>query len=188
MDLLQHIRNARAGQRRKRVLTPTLFDRVSSLVKEFTLDERFLRRLDESPDEPGEGDLAFDGVKPKRAYEPPLFSLCTEAEYRVTMAIIHRLGDGYLGFASSPGEILLCRPLFLRNPSLPAERLARFHFETLLLADKAQDCLRHLTEELERLRHGGGFAGDENPQVSALQARLEAVRRIVARLEEAGCR
>lgn len=188
MDLRQHIRSGRADRRRKRDLTPSLFDRVSGLVKEFSLGEAFLRRLDEIPDELGETDLKFDGAKPKPPYEPPLFSLCTESEYRVTMTIIGRLGNRYLEFVNSPDEILLCEPLFRQNPSLPPERLARFHFETLLLAEAAQKRLQGLGEQVQRLLDGPGSEQKENPQLPLLRARAQEVQRVLARLEEAGCR
>jgi len=131
MSLVQHIRRERAEKSKKEPFTPTLFDRINGLVKAHALGEAFLRDLEAPPHPPGE-EVEFDRIKPKAPYEPPLFSLSTEDEYRVTMAIIRRVANPYLNFASSPDEILLCEALFSRNPALPPERLARVHFEVLL--------------------------------------------------------
>jgi hypothetical protein len=76
--------------------------------------------------------------KAKEPFEPPLFSLATETEYRITMAIVSKVGNPYLTFANSPDEILLCGPLFRLNPRLDPEQLSTRHFETLLLAELAK--------------------------------------------------
>jgi len=149
MDLLQHLRSERAEKRKKQRFAPTLFDRINGLVKAYALGEAFLRDL-EAPAHSLEEDLRFDRVKPKAAYEPLLFSLSTQEEYRVTVAIINRVANPYLNFVSSPDEILLCDPLFRENPALPPERLARFHFEVLFLAEVAKKQLHHLTGQLGR--------------------------------------
>lgn len=70
--------------------------------------------------------------------EWPLFSLATEKEYALTMSIISKVDNSYLKFAQSPGEILLCGPLYRLNPSLSPEKLRRYHFETLLLHERAK--------------------------------------------------
>jgi hypothetical protein len=136
MDLLQHLRSERAEKRKKQPFAATLFDRINDLVKAHALGESFLRDLEAPPHPLGEH-VGFDRIKPKTPYEPPLFSLSTEEEYRVTMGIITRVANPYLNFVSSPDEILLCEALFGRNPALPPERLARVHFE-LLLAEAAK--------------------------------------------------
>lgn len=188
MDLLQHLRGERAERKRKQSLGPTLFDRINGLVKEHALGEAFLSSLDAFEERPREEDLTADRVRPKRSYDPPLFSLSTEEEYRVTIAIINKAGNPYLNFVSSPDEILLCGPLFRHNPSLASERLARFHFEALLLADVAEKQIRCLTEQIHRLLKEQATETANDPQLAILQARMERLRRFVARLESPGRR
>lgn len=139
MDLLQDIKSERARKRGKLPFRRTLFDRINGLVKEYALGESFLRRLDEVADHFSIGSLELDRVKAKEHFEPPLFSLSTEAEYRVTMAIISKVNNPYLHFVSSPDEILLCEPLFRCNPGLGPDRLARYHFATLLRDELARE-------------------------------------------------
>lgn len=183
---MEHLRSERAGKRRRQSFTPRLFDRINGLVKEFALGETFLKSLDTFADQLREEHLAFDRVKPKRPYEPPLFSLSTEEEYRVTLAIINRAANPYLNFVSSPDEILLCESLFRHNPSLPAERLARFHFEALLMAEIAKTHLLRLTEQIGCLRGMQAPGTADGSPLFLLQARCERLRMFVARLEEAG--
>ena len=186
MDLLQHLRSERAEKRKKQPFAPTLFDRINGLVKTYALGEAFLGSLDAFEERLREEDLTLDRVRPKRPYDPPLFSLSTEEEYRVTIAVINKAGNPYLNFVNSPDEILLCGPLFRHNPSLAPERLARFHFEALLLAEVGRKQIHHLTEQVHRLleRQEGGRA--DGSQLSTLQARIEGLRRVVARLESPG--
>ena len=186
MDLLQHLRHERAERRRKQSFIPSPFDRVNGLVKEFALGETFLESLDTFADQPWEEKLTFDRVQPKRPYEPPLFSLSTEEEYRVTLAIINRVANPYINFVSSPDEILLCESLFRHNPSLPAERLARFHFEALLMAEIAKTHLLRLTEQIGCLRGMQAPGTADGSPLFLLQARSEGLRSFVAGLEEAG--
>lgn len=136
MDLVKHIKRERAQKRIKQPFRRTLFDRISGLVKEYSLGESFLSSLDNFslPRE----NLKFDHVRAKEPFEPPLFSLSTEEEYRVTMAIINKVNNPYLHFVNSPDEILLSGPLFHGNPSLEPDKLARYHFETLLLDELAK--------------------------------------------------
>ena len=70
--------------------------------------------------------------------ESALFALATKDEYALTMSIIGKVDNAYLKFANSPGEILLCGPLYRLNPSLPNQKLMRYHFETLLLHEYAK--------------------------------------------------
>ena len=186
MKLLQHIRSERAEKKRKQSFGPTLFDRINGLVKEHALGEMFLSSLDAFQERLREEDLTADRVRPKRAYDPPLFSLSTEEEYRVTMAIIHKVGNPYLNFVNSPDEILLCGPLFRHNPSLPPETLARFHFEALLLAELARKQLHRLTEQVHRLLERQEAGRADGSQLSSLQAQIEGLRSFVACLEEPG--
>ncbi|MGH7771786.1 MAG: hypothetical protein ACREQA_06070 [Candidatus Binatia bacterium] len=138
MDLVKHIKRERAQKRIKQPFRRTLFDRINGLVKEYALGESFLSRLDNSSDHLRRENLTFDRVRVKEPFEPPLFSLSTEEEYLVTMGILRKVNYPYLHFVHSPDEILLCGPLFRRNPSLGPEKLARYHFETLLLEELAK--------------------------------------------------
>jgi len=133
MDLLKHIKSERAQKRIKQPFRRALFDRINGLVRKYGLGESFLRRLDNFTDHLLRENLKFDRVRPKGHFEPPLFSLSTKEEYRVTMAIISKVNNPYLHFVNSPDEILLCGPLFRRNPSLGPDKLGRYHFETLLI-------------------------------------------------------
>lgn len=105
-------------------------------MKAYALGESFLRRLDHFPDHL-QG-WKFDHGRVKEPFEPPLFSLLNEEEYRVTIAILNKVNNPYLHFVTSPEEILLAGPLFRLNPSLDPERLARSHFETLLRDELAK--------------------------------------------------
>ncbi len=136
MDLLRHLQDRRSEKRRKSPFRPTLYTRLAGLVKRHGLDDEFLRVLG-TPRQPlvSEGERALR-LKRKESFEAPLFSLCTEEEHRVTLAILRSANVPYLEFATSPDEILACRELFERNPSLSPERLGRHHFETLLLAER----------------------------------------------------
>lgn len=138
MDLVKHIRSERAQKRIKQPFSRTLFDRISGLVKEYALGESFLRSLDHFTDHTFRENLKFNRVRAKEPFEPPLFSLLTEEEYHVTMAIINKVNNPYLHFVNSPDEILLSEPLFRCNPSLEPDKLARYHFETLLLDELAE--------------------------------------------------
>jgi hypothetical protein len=69
--------------------------------------------------------------------ERSLFSLVTESEYSLTLSIIGKVDNTYLQFAESPEEILLCGTLYGLNPTIGPEKLMRYHFETLLLHERA---------------------------------------------------
>ena len=139
MDLLKHIKSERAQKKVKHPFRRALFDRINGLVKEYALGESFLKRLDNFPDQLLRENAKLDRGRGKEHFEPPLFSLSTEEEYRVTMAIMEKVNNPYLHFVNSPDEIVLCGPLFSRNPSLGPDKLARYHFETLLLYELARE-------------------------------------------------
>lgn len=152
-DLVKHIKRERAQKKTKQPFGRATFDRVNALVKEYALGEGFLRRLDDFADHVFRENPKFDHVRAKELFEPPLFSLSTEEEYRVTMTIIRRVNNPYLSFVNSPDEILLCGPLFSRNPSLGPDKLAGYHFETLLLDELAKEVGRAVTTP--NLNQGG---------------------------------
>jgi hypothetical protein len=134
MDLLRQIRTGRAERRRKAPFQPTLYTCVSGLVRRYGLDDHFLRRLENAGDFPRDDGPSAIRPKRKKPYQPPLFSLSTKDEHRVTLAILAKVSNPYLQYATSPDEILVCESLFRQNPSLHPETLVCSHFETLLLA------------------------------------------------------
>jgi len=136
MDLLRRIRSGRAEKRRKAPFRPELYTRVSGLVRRYGLDEPFLRGL-ERPGKLARQDAPCAiRLKRKSPDESPLFSLSTEEEHRVTLAILARVKSPYLQYATSPDEILVSESLFRQNPFLHPETLTSHHFETLLSANE----------------------------------------------------
>ena len=83
--------------------------------------------------------VKFTRVRVKTPMESPLFSLVTKDEYALTKSIINKVDNSYLTYAHSPEEILLSGPLYHLNPSLSPEKLRRYHFETLLLHERAKE-------------------------------------------------
>lgn len=134
MDLLRQIRTGRADRRTKAPFRRGLYTRISGLVRRYRLGEPFLRRLETCGGPPREDAPAGPGRKRKEPYDAPLFSLSTEHEHRVTLAILARVKSPYLWYATSPDEILVCDSLFRQDPSLGPETLLCHHFETLLSA------------------------------------------------------
>jgi len=138
MDLLNDIKRKRAKQRQKRPIKRDVFNQISTLVRHYGLEKRFLDALDEVEDCLSAKDLKFARIRLKVPVESSLFSLVTKEEYFLTMSIIKKVDCPYLRFAHSPEEILLCKPLYDLNPSLAPERLMRYHFETLLLYESTK--------------------------------------------------
>jgi len=138
MTFLQHIRNERARQRKKKPLKRDVFNQICSLVREYDLKENFLSDLDNVEDDLSGENFKFNRVKLKTPLESSLFSLATKDEYSFTMSIIGKVDNAYLLFATSPEEILLCGSLYCLNPSLTNQKLMRYHFETLLLHERAK--------------------------------------------------
>lgn len=138
MTFLQHIRNERARQRKKKPLKREVFNQICSLVREYDLQESFLSVLDKFEDNLSGENFTFNRVRLKTPLESSLFSLATKDEYALTMSIIGKVDNAYLKFANSPEEILLCGPLYRLNPALTNQKLMRYHFETLLLHERAK--------------------------------------------------
>jgi len=153
VDLLRHLKSERAQKKTKEPFRRALFDRINSLVMKYALGETFLERLGNFTDDLLRESLEFDRLKAKVRFEPPLFSLSTQEEYRVTMGIMKQVDNPYLHFVNSPDEILMCVPLFSRNPFLGPDQLARYHFETLLLHELAKKAPGEL--ETPGGNHGG---------------------------------
>jgi hypothetical protein len=138
MTFLQHIKNERARQRKKKPLKRDVFNQICSLVKQYDLKESFLSVLDNVEDDLSGENLKFNRVKLKTPMERSLFSLATKDEYSLTMSIIGKVDNAYLKFANSPEEILLCGSLYRLNSLLTNEKLMRYHFETLYLHEHAK--------------------------------------------------
>ncbi len=137
MTLLEYIRNERVRQQKKKPIKRDVFKQISGLVRRYGLKENFLDVLDKVEDYLSKEDLQHTRIRLKTPMERSLFSLVTESEYSLTLSIISKVDNSYLQFAESPEEILLCRPLYRLNPSLPTEKLMRYHFETLFLHERA---------------------------------------------------
>jgi len=133
MDLLKDIKQKRAKQKQKKPFRRNAFNQISSIVKQYGLNNDFLSHLDNVEDYLSRENLNFSRIRVKTLMKDHLFSLATRDEYTVTMSIISKIDNPYLKFAHSPEEIILCEPLYCLNPSLTPEKLIRYHFETLLL-------------------------------------------------------
>jgi len=138
MDLLKDIKRKRAENRQKQPIKRDVFNQICSLVKQYDLKESFLSVLDNVEEDLSGENLKFNRVKLKTPMGSSLFSLATKDEYALTMSIIGKVDNAYLKFANSSEEILLCGPLYRLNSTLGPEKLMRYHFETLLLHERAK--------------------------------------------------
>ena len=138
MDLIKDIKRKREKQRSKQPIRRDVFNQISGLVRWYGLKESFLELIDKVEDYLSCKDSKFTRVRLKTPIESPLFSLATKEEYSLTMSIMGRVDNSYLKFAHSPEEILLCGPLYRLNPSINPEKLRRYHFQTLLLHERAK--------------------------------------------------
>lgn len=136
MTLLKSIRLSREKQREKQPFKQNLFSRISGIVKHYSLDESFLGFLEDAEKHKVKSDLEPVQIRMKKPMVAVLFSLVTEKEYALTASIISQIDNPYLQFAHAPEEILLCKQLYRLNPSIPPERLERFHFRTLILHER----------------------------------------------------
>ena len=191
MDILEQIKTDRAHRKKKRPLRPTLFDRISGLVKEYRLGESFLEHLESPEDFLLEKKAEFAEVRKKQPFRVPLFSLTDKKEYIKTLAIIDKISNPYLEFAQSPEEIALSKLLFDLNPGLGPEKLERHHFETLLLYERAKMMIRELTKDLRREMSPGlekPFVENEGLQQDSLEKRMEQLQSFMAKVEESQAR
>ena len=190
MDLLQKIKSERAQSKKKRPFKQTLFDKVNGLVRTYSLEESFLSGLEVPEDYLSETKVEFAQLRKKRPIEFPLFSLSAEKEYRLTTAIMSKVNNPYLEFAQSPDEIAISKTLFDLNPSLGADKLARYHFETLLLCERAKKEMNDLVKQANdsRRRKGAGSAreslGDEGSLPDSLEERIEQLQSFVEKVED----
>jgi hypothetical protein len=190
MDLLQKIKSERAQSKKKRPFKRTLFDKVNGLVRTYSLEVSFLSRLEVPEDYLSEAKIEFAQLRKKRPIEYPLFSLSAEEEYRLTTAIMSKVTNPYLEFAQSPDEIAISKTLFELNPSLAEDTLERYHFETLLLCERAKKEMEDLLKQTKdrRRKEGTGSAkeslGDGGPLPNSLEERIEQLQSFVARVED----
>lgn len=184
--LRNHIRTRRGREKRKQPFESALFDRINGLVRAYALGKTFLARLNRSDEEPLPGDETLDRVTTKEPFEAPLFSPAGQEEYRVTTAILNTVNNPYLRFAGSPDEILLCGPLFRRNPHLGSDILARCHFRTLLLAETAKGEIQDLRKQVRTLLEKGGQDGKDRARLCSFERRIERLRRFVKSVENTG--
>ena len=190
MDLLQKIKSERAQSKKKRPFKRTLFDKVNGLVRTYSLEESFLSRLEVPEDYLSEAKVECAQLRKKRQIEFPLFSLSAEEEYRLTTAIMSKVNNPYLEFAQSPDEIAISKTLFDLNPSLGADTLERYHFETLLLCERAKKEMEDLLKQAidRRRKEGTGseeeFLGDGRSLPDSLENRIEQLQNFIASIED----
>jgi hypothetical protein len=189
MDLLGKIRSERARSKKKKPFRRTLFDKVNGVVREYRLEESFLSKLEVPEDYMAEAKVEFAQIRKKKPIEFPLFSLSAEKEYRLTTAIINKVENPYLEFAQSPEEIAISKMLFEFNPSLGADQLARHHFETLLLCERAKREMEELLKQARarRRNEGTGSAkeslGDGGSPSDSSEHRIEQLQSFIAKVE-----
>jgi hypothetical protein len=187
MDILEQIKTDRAQKKKKQPFSPTLFDRISGLVKEYGLGESFLEKLECPADFLLEREAEFARVREKEPFRLPLFALAEKKEYVLTLAIIEKLNNPYLEFAQSPEEIALSGLLFELNPALGAERLERYHFETLLHYERAKIRGKELAEEIRRETGTGSekeFLENQGLLQDTPEQRMERLQNFMAKVEE----
>lgn len=179
MDLLRKIRSDRARQRSKQARGRNVFNTVSCIVKAYGLGENFLKLLNEAEDSPSDKSVKPIEVKAKKELELPPFSLVSEREYRLVMAITDKLDNPYLQFAHSPEEMLLSAQLYEADPLIGSEDLQRHHFETLLFCRSAREELADLENRLEHLDENR----EERSHPDFLLERSEQLRAFIANFE-----
>ena len=191
MDILQQIKTDRAQKKKKQPFSPTLFDRISGLVKEYRLGESFLEKLENPADFLQEKEAEFALVRKKQPFMIPLFSLTEQKEYVLTLAIIEKADNPYLEFAQSPEEIALSKLLFDLNPALGPEKLERYHFETLLLYEQAKITVKELAKDIRREMSTGTdkeFLENERLPQDSPEKRMVRLQNFMAQIEESQVR
>jgi hypothetical protein len=170
VDFLTEIRRDRLKKRKKQPFQPSLFARISTIVREYRLAEDFVASLAATGTHlPGDVDPVIP--RDRKPLIVPLYALVTEEEYRVTRAILQKVTNPYLAYVQSPGDILFSGALFARNPALPSGRLVRWPFETLLLCELAKG-------EMQRL-----LAHEEKCPSEVIRKRVERLQAFVATVE-----
>lgn len=119
-------------RREKERFRCSIFSRVNAMVKEYRLGKDFINRIDRFLLNPMIETVGVFPAKAKKNFDPPLFSLSDQEQYRTTMEIIKRVENPYLLYANSPDELILSLILYRINPSIKRDELEKFHFEMLL--------------------------------------------------------
>ena len=191
MDILEQIKSDRAQRKEKKPLRPTLFHRISGLVKEYGLGEGFLEKLSSPEDFLPEQKEESARVRQKQPFRIPLFALAEQKEYVLTLAIIEEINNPYLEFAQSPEEIALSKLLFELNPALEEKKLESCHFETLLLYERAKITAKELAKNIRKQLVPGlekAFVENEGLTEDSLEKRLEQLQNFMAEVEESQMR
>ena len=189
MDLLHNIRSDRARQRKKQPYRRTVFNTVSCIIRGYGLGADFLKLSNNPEDFLSDERMGRAKNKAKMMFEIPPFSLVSREEYWLVMTILANLDNPYLAFARSPEEMLLSVPLYESNPSIGSEHLLRYHFETLLLCQRAKEELADLEK---RSGNSGGTVGPgkdmegywgEPLHLNDLQERIKRLQTFIANVE-----
>jgi hypothetical protein len=130
--------------------------------------------------------------KVKIMLEIPPFFLVSREEYLLAMSIQAKLDNPYLAFAHSPEEILLSAALYASNPTLESRQLLRYHFETLLLCQRAKEELADLEKRSGNNNETVGPGKDmedyrgEPSHPNDLQKRIKRLQSFIANVENTG--
>jgi|GEM_PF-562185 len=154
MDLVANIKAKRAQTHRKSAFKRTLFDRIGSIIGVYGLEDTFLKQLDAAAMEQPGRDLLRQPLMlpPKAPLEMPLFVLLHSRAYDLAGSIIRKIDCPYLDFVTAPEEILVCRRLYGLNPHIPADRLQKCHFGTLLMGERVRRRIKELSRQMDVLR------------------------------------
>lgn len=189
MTLLQYIKNERAQQRKKKPLQQDVFNRISSLVRRYGLDESFLTVIENAEDYLNQINLELHRFREKLPFEDPMFSLVAQEEYVLTRAIVGKIDNPYLQYAHSPEEIFQSRLLYHLNPAIPAETLMRNHLETLLLyaysKSKVEELIKNANEIEKKLddEYENEMYYVIQPQLVAIHERITKLQNFIAKAE-----
>lgn len=189
MNLLRHIRNERARQREKKPFQQDIFNQISSIVRQYGLDESFLTVIESAEDYLSQTNLELHRIREKMPLEPQLFMLVTHEEYRLTRRIINKIDNPYLQYAHSPEEIFQSSLLHRLNPTVSAEMLMRNHLETLLLYEYSKAKVAELNQQANVLKEKqDAFYETETfyviqPQLAALEERITKLQNFIAKAE-----
>ena len=192
MDLLHNIRSDRARQRKKQPYRRTVFNTVSCIIRGYGLGADFLKLSNNPEDFLSEERTGRAENKVKIMFEVPPFSLVSREEYWLAMTIQAKLDNPYLAFAHSPEEILLSVALYESNPTLGSEHLLRYHFETLLLCQRAKEELAVLeklsgnSDETVCLEKDMEGSRGVPSHLNDLQERIKRLQAFIANVENVG--
>ena len=189
MTLLQHIKIERARQREKKPFKRDMFNQISGIVRKYGLDESFLTVIESAEDFLSQTNLELHRIREKMPFEPPLFSLVTPEEYRLTKAIINKVDNPYLQHAHSPEEIFQSRPLYCLNPAIPKKALLRNHIETLLLYEYSKAMVGKLIKKANVIEKQLDAEYENEmyyviqPQLTTIQERITKLQNFIVKLE-----